>query len=126
MINVTVHDVTVLLGSNADDAPEQMARAYAWLGEHITVTEASGVYTSPPYGGVGSDYLNRVITGCFSGSIAEFEAMAKAREAFQGRERNTRIVAIDIDLISYDNTPVRPADMTRDYFLRGVKELQRV
>ncbi len=123
---ITSHEIIVLLGSNSDDASFQMASAFEWLGEHITVTATSGVYPSPPFGGMGSNYLNRVVKGVYCGSIEEFEAMVKAREIHQGREHSTPTVTIDIDLISYDLTPVRQADMTREYFLHGMKELRRV
>lgn len=126
MLTGVCHEIIVLLGSNSDDASEQMASAFEWLEEHITVTATSGVYYSPPFGGTGSDYLNRVVKGMYCGSIDEFEAIAKAREAFQGRTRCISTVTIDIDLISYDLLHVRPADMTREYFLQGMKELHRV
>lgn len=123
---ITCHEIIVLLGSNSDDAFCQMESAFEWLGEHITVTATSSVYPSPPFGGTGPNYLNRVVKGVYCGSIEEFEAMAKARETHQGREHSTPTVIIDIDLISYDLTPVRQADMTREYFLQGMKDLRKV
>lgn len=123
MISEPSHEITVLLGSNSTDAAVQMAIASGWLGEHMSVTAASGVYPSPPFGGEGPEYLNRVVKGTYSGSIEKFEAMAKIQERCQGRKRCSTIVTIDIDLISYDMVPVRPADMTRGYFLQGLKEL---
>lgn len=119
-------EIIVLLGSNAPDAGIQMASVFNWLVEQITVTEASGVYTSPPFSGAGPEYLNRVVKGVFSGSADDFETIAKARENLQGRKRHSISVAIDIDLIIYNGMPVRPSDMNREYFLKGLHSLSAV
>lgn len=117
------HEIIVLLGSNSADAEEQMTQAFRWLKEQVSVTAMSAVYPSLPYDGTGPKYLNRVVKGTFTGSEKEFETIAKSRETMQGRQRESHTVAIDIDLITYDCIPVRPADMTREYYLQGVKNL---
>lgn len=110
-------------GSNAPGREQFMARAGEWLNRNFSNVETSGIYSSPALNGKSPDYLNMVARGDSEVSVSELNAAAKAFERAQGRTPESKLrgaIELDIDIIAADRTILRPAELTRAYFIRGL------
>lgn len=120
------HTAVICIGSNSSDAGAQMRRALA----HI-VTGGIVVACTPPYPtapeGVRTQhpYTNRIVilgTGLTHQQLlTSFKAYETARR--QACRHDADTVAIDIDIVVFDDEILRPPDYAAAYFRQGLEML---
>lgn len=118
---------TLSIGSNSPDRFSQMNRAMEWLRSEFCDVTASEVYSSRPVSGVGDDYCNMVARVSSELPPAEVIAKAKRFEVECGRTPQSKqlgSVPMDVDVVQCDALIIRPAEFTREYFMRGYRQLQ--
>lgn len=119
--------VLLSIGSNVGDREARVNDALAWLSGIISDFRHSHVYITAPYSGVGDNYANCVAEGHTALSLDEISAMTKDREVVAGRTKDAKIsgkVPLDIDIVIYNDTILRPKELERQYFLKGYTQLK--
>lgn len=117
--------ILVSIGSNAPQKHRIVENTLQWLAEFLVKSEISPVYETECFGDSNAPhYLNAVVGGYSDLSPEDLIALFKQRELQEGRERGSDIVLIDIDLIAYGDTVVRPNEIERPYFLIGYYKLK--
>lgn len=119
--------VLLSIGSNVEDREARVRDALAWLSGIISDFRHSCVYITAPYSGVGDNYANCVAEGYTELSMDEISALTKEREIVSGRTKDSKIsgkVPLDIDIVSYNDTILRPKELERQYFLKGYTQLK--
>lgn len=114
------------MGSNVDDRMARVAAAMTWIQSILQCTVCSGIYETDDFHPTGRKYCNAVVSGDTAMSQYEIDATAGLYELNAGRDEAARRrgdVPIDIDLVIWNGTVLRPRDMEREYFLRGFREL---
>jgi 2-amino-4-hydroxy-6-hydroxymethyldihydropteridine diphosphokinase len=118
--------VVISLGSNVEDRMARVAAAMTWIQSILHSTDCSGIYETDDFHPTGRKYCNAVMAGDTALSQGEIDAAAGLYELNAGRDEPARLrgdVPIDIDLVMWNGTVLRPRDMEREYFLRGYREL---
>lgn len=119
--------IIISLGSNTDNGEEMVSLAITWLANTFSNLRHSDIYATKAVGNGVGEYHNAVAEANTSLPAAEVTALLKKYEADSGRTPQMKalhIVPIDLDLVMYDNTIIRPSDFTCDYFLIGYKKLK--
>lgn len=114
------------MGSNVEDRMARVAAAMTWIQSILQCTVCSGIYETDDFHPTGRKYCNAVMAGDSALSQDEIDATAGLYELNAGRDEAARRrgdVPIDIDLVIWNGTVLRPRDMEREYFLRGFREL---
>lgn len=95
----------------------------AFIESAMIVTKTSGAYPSDPEGNpTAPPYTNQIV------QILTDHPYEQLHRIFKDYETPIRIkanigtlVAIDIDIIIYDNVIIRPLDYTSSYYRKGLK-----
>lgn len=123
-------EVILGIGSNCGDRHGAVAEAIDWLSSILDGFRASSIYSTPPYGHPGPDYMNAVVCGRWKGELTEgggsLQSLCKEYESARGRDddsRRERRVPVDIDIVFSGGRVLRPEDWKRDYFTKGFREL---
>lgn len=114
------------LGSNCPAKEEMMAAATRWLASHFPAAASSGIYRTRALNGVAPDYLNMVVKVRTALEAERLIQLGKEFEAECGRSAESKrrgIVEMDVDLVKYGKTILRPEEFTRTYFLTGYNKL---
>lgn len=115
------------IGSNRDKE-ENMKRAEAMLRARFAYIRFSTVMETEPIGCPGAEcYLNQVALCCCDESLGEVQAALKRMEREIGRlpsDKATGRMPIDIDLIQWNDRPLKPADLQRCYVKEGLRQLR--
>ncbi len=72
------------------------------------------------------DFLNCVAIGTTQEDLSEVQRSLKAMEHSLGRcpeEKALGHIAVDIDLLQWNDQPLKPQDLARDYIVRGLSFL---
>lgn len=105
--------VTIMLGSNTGDRKANLDNAVKALSGHVDRIAVTRDIDNPDFTGRGPDYLNRLLTGTTTLPLPGLKAALKETETVLGRDRTTpRLVAIDIDIVVYDDEIVKPSEYT--------------
>lgn len=105
--------VTIMLGSNTGDRKANLDNAVKALSGHVDRIAVTRDIDNPDFTGRGPDYLNRLLTGTTTLPLPGLKAALKETETVLGRDRATpRLVAIDIDIVVYDDEIVKPSEYT--------------
>ncbi|MDE7472703.1 MAG: 2-amino-4-hydroxy-6-hydroxymethyldihydropteridine diphosphokinase [Muribaculaceae bacterium] len=113
------HHAIISLGSNSADKELKLNQALELLG--VAIVKSSGAY---------DDLIDNTPCRPYLNIVAEIEtnldhdtlrSRFKAIELKLGRDRRQDVVAIDIDIVIFDGTVMRPTDYERPYFQTGVK-----
>lgn len=123
-----MNKATVCVGSNSPDAKHKVSNAITWLQTMLTEYQCHGPYPTEPYGAGASDapYFNAVITGHTCHTIEHLTSLFKNYETANGRVHGSSFPAridIDIDLVVWNDTILRPADYAAPYFTEGFRHL---
>ena len=103
-----LHSACLGLGSNSDPVLNLQA-AVKELGESLTIDAVSGAWQSPAHGCEAPDYVNAALLVRTTLSKDELHLLLKRIEHDLGRQPNpSLLVAIDIDLLIFDGTVLRP------------------
>ena len=113
------HSAVISLGSNTADNETKIGQAIEMLG--VKVVQSSGTYDDSVDNNPWHPYLNliaRIETELEHDALREH---FKEIERQLGRDRQSNTVAIDIDIVIFDGTVMRPGDFARPYFQTGYK-----
>lgn len=111
------------MGSNVEDAPKHMIRAFAYLATLGKVVLCTIPYlTDPENTSHDSAYSNQLIVLRTSLSQSELRDKTKQYESTH-RVSAKPWVTIDIDTVVFNGTVVRPIDYAAVYFKRGMRML---
>ncbi len=108
--------IILALGSNLGDRSENLARARALLSQTLTITAASPIYETAPWGVIEQpDFLNQALVAETDMPPDALLTLAKDIEARMGRDFGTirygpRV--IDIDIIGYGDIILTSALLT--------------
>lgn len=125
-MSTVLHEAVLSLGSNTADRRERMAAAIGFAESLGCGCRVSEIYETPALNGRDAAYLNAVAFVSTSLERAEVEALAKEWERKCGRLPEHKAlgrVCIDVDLVVWDSTVLRPSDFGRGYFSRGYSQL---
>ncbi len=126
-MNTTTQDIPVLLtiGSNAHDAARRVNEACDYLRGLISGIRFSNTVCAPSYTGVGADYINIAVTGTCTCSNEALHQELRRYEDAHGRRRPDvhGIVAIDIDIVTYDGEVLKPSDMAQPWLGRALARI---
>ena len=121
------HSSIICLGGNALATRGEIELATELLAQLGIITAQTESYPTPPeYEGEKFPYLNRVVLLHTSLSLQELEKRTKSYEYSKravNKEKNR--VNIDIDIVTFDNQTIRPADASASYFRIGISKLQK-
>ena len=118
--------VVISLGSNVEDRMSRVAAAMTWIQSILRSTACSGIYETDDFHPTGRKYCNAVMAGDTALSQSDIDTAVRLYELNAGRDESARLrgdVPIDIDLVIWNGSVLRPRDMEREYFLRGFREL---
>lgn len=122
--------IILSIGSNTRDALDKVTETCGWLLDgadgHLSNIQISSTYTTPEHSGRHPDYVNAVASAYSDSSADKLTSLFKHREQQAGRtieSKQTGLVPLDIDLLVYGDTILRPRDMTRDHTLIGLRQL---
>lgn len=114
------------IGSNSSDRYEKMSMTIERLNSLLNIEAASSVYETLPWGGGDKLYINCVMAGTTSMDMECLIEMTKELEKQCGRDEETKkqgIVPIDLDIVIWNDTVLRPKELSRDYFVTGYRQI---
>lgn len=117
---------TLCLGANGPDADAQIAHAAGLLYAMGTAAASTIPYpTEPEFAGDVAPYLNMIIE---LDTALDYEELLLSTKHYQDETRRAAacapFVAIDIDLVEWNGTVMRPADAGSQYFRKGLELLK--
>lgn len=121
-----LHEVVVSLGSNEHPRCRRIEEAIATMRRVLSECEVSDIYETPEIHGFGDPYMNAVLAGRTRMNHAALEHFSKQYELGAGRDvmaREEGRVPIDIDIVIWDGTVVRPKDYAQSFFRIGYTAL---
>ena len=110
------------IGSNCGDRSVNVRNGLIWLSQHLTDFRSSSIYATPDCHGGTKEYFNAVACGKTYDTPQNLELLCKQYEALCGRDdtmRKSGNVPVDIDLVIYDGSVLRPNDFKREFFKIG-------
>lgn len=115
--------VVISVGSNVPDRVSQVEDVLGWFKREFFHVKTSLVYETPDYSGKDVVYANAVVKAETPWDRESVEVFLRLKEVTQGRNDECRrlgIVPIDLDLVMYNDTAVRPEELERRYFTIGM------
>lgn len=117
----------LVLGSNfrKEEKIEKARKALQSLFPDICFAEA--VYTKPVDCNCTENFLNQVAAITTGHSQEQVCCLLKEIECSLGRTPGDKAkcqIPIDIDLVMWNNSILKPADLSREYIHRGIEELE--
>lgn len=116
------------LGSNCGDRRKNVTSAMEYVQGIITVTGCSSIYETPEIHGLDRLYYNAVLRGATNMDYDDFNRLLKSFEIAAGRDEECRLkgdVPVDIDIVIWNGSVVRPKDFAQDFFRIGYREISR-
>lgn len=123
-----MNTAVISLGSNVTDREEIVRSAIADIQHEFMVEAVSAVYEAPDDRYAAMPYSNAVMRLSTDLGHDLLHAHFKAMESRYGRtpeSKKSRQVPLDIDIVIFNDTIVRPADFSRSYFIHGYTILPR-
>lgn len=123
------HLVWLVLGSNlpGEKAVQQVLKAQEMVAEAFDGTvRFSTTYCTPAEGHASGVYANAVGCGQTARGLESLEMFCKECERRLGRTEKTPgnpLIAVDIDVVRYDDTIVRPKNLQMSFMQQGMNEL---
>ena len=122
---MTLHNVLIALGSNTGNRQGNLSEALVKCKDFIQTNRLSPVIETKPIGHTNNPYLNQLFSGTTSLTLEKLLDNTKRIENEMGRDRSNRgNVAIDIDIILYDQQKLHFTDWERDYMKQLVTQLK--
>ena len=118
----------ISIGSNVPDKEWRIASVCKELESYFCAWEASTLYTTPAVGRCTGlpDYCNAVARIATTDDYDRLKAFFKQKEAEQGRRHDSTLpalVPLDIDIVVWEGTVLRPRDMEQEYMRIGLRQL---
>lgn len=110
------------IGSNCGDRLNNVREGLNWLSQYLYGFKSSSIYPTPDCQGGVKIYFNAVACGTTQLSAALLIQMCKQYELSHGRDQEKRLsgdVPIDIDLVVFNDSVLRPNDFKREFFKIG-------
>lgn len=123
-----MNTAVISLGSNVTGREEIVRSAIADLRHEFVVEAVSDVYDAPDDRYAAMPYSNAVMRLSTDLGHAPLRAYFKAMECRYGRtpeSKESRQVPLDIDIVIFNDSVVRPDDFSRPYFIHGYALLPR-
>ncbi len=122
---MTLHNVLIALGSNTGNRQGNLSEALVKCKDFIQTNRLSPVIETKPIGHTNNPYLNQLFSGTTSLTLEKLLDNTKSIENEMGRDRSNREnVAIDIDIILYDQQKLHFTDWERDYIKQLLTQLK--
>lgn len=122
---MTLHNVLIALGSNTGNRQGNLSEALVKCKDFIQTNRLSPVIETKPIGHTNNPYLNQLFSGTTSLTLEKLLDNSKSIENEMGRDRSNREnVAIDIDIILYDQQKLHFTDWERDYIKQLLTQLK--
>ena len=122
---MTLHNVLIALGSNTGNRQGNLSEALVKCKDFIQTDRLSPVIETKPIGHTNNPYLNQLFSGTTSLTLEKLLDNTKRIENEMGRDRSNRgNVAIDIDIILYDQQKLHFTDWERDYIKQLLTQLK--
>ena len=121
-----VSTAVLSIGSNAPNRHDMMACCKLWLERTFELTACASAYSTPAINGKDADYLNTVAVITTTLPMAELSAVLKDYEKQCGRTPESKllgVIPIDLDIVMWNCTEVRPNDYKQEYFQKGWREI---
>lgn len=121
-----LHEVVVSLGTNDPPRCRRILEAIAAMRGLLLDCRVSDIYETPEIHGCGDPYMNAVLSGWTRMDQMELERFSKQYEVESGRDafaRKEGRVPIDVDIVIWDGTVVRPKDYAQSFFKIGYTAL---
>lgn len=121
-----VSTAVLSIGSNAPNRHDMMACCKQWLEHTFELTAFASAYSTPAINGKDADYLNTVAVITTTLPMAELSAVLKDYEKQCGRTPESKllgVIPIDLDIVLWNSTVVRPNDYKQEYFQKGWREI---
>ena len=123
---MTLHNVLIALGSNTGNRQGNLSEALVKCKDFIQTNRLSPVIETKPIGHTNNPYLNQLFSGTTSLTLEKLLDNTKRIENEMGRDRSNRgNVAIDIDIILYDQQKLHFTDWERDYIKQLLTQLKK-
>lgn len=121
------NNAIICLGANGADAAAQLARAFLAIQGIGKVVKATPVYPSDPeFARDAAPYLNRIVEITTDTTYDSALQITKNYQTIiRMRNRIEPLVAIDIDIVSWNGYVLRPADASARYFRKGMEMLKK-
>lgn len=122
------HKAVICLGANVPygSASANIAAAFHLVSQQGDIVDYTAPYfTDAEYAGDAAPYLNQII---LLRTLCQYEALQRLFKAHEAEVRplaQAPLVAIDIDIVMWDDVIVRPADAAARYFAKGIEMLNR-
>lgn len=119
---------TLCIGATVADKEEQVAKACRFVATLGTVVADSGCFPTPPEGcPAGTEpYANRVVVLRTGLEHSRLRALTKEYQDRCREASGEAGVAIDIDIVVFDDLVLRPADAASGYFRAGMAALRQI
>ena len=122
---MTLHNVLIALGSNTGNRQGNLSEALVKCKDFIQTNRLSPVIETKHIGHTNNPYLNQLFSGTTSLTLEKLLDNTKRIENEMGRDRSNRgNVAIDIDIILYDQQKLHFTDWERDYIKQLLTQLK--
>lgn len=121
-----MNNAIISIGCNKSDRLTRIDNAIRWLKDNFNQCLCSQVYEMPAINGIDRPYLNSVIQISTDKDIQELTALFKNYEIICGRTSRSKaegIIPLDIDIIIWNDTIVRPKEYAFEYFMKGYVQL---
>lgn len=118
----------ISLGANTATAATALDSALELLGAYGTITRSSGNFYAAAEGNPGAPpYLNNIVELDTAMDYRQLQSLTKDYEK-QARTAAAAapLVAIDIDIVVFDGTVLRPEMMQAQYFTKGMRALSEI
>ena len=118
----------ICLGSNSPNRAEMIRRAISKVeAEYPSGIAVSHIYETPAIDGVSPSYSNAVMMFDSPCDYEQTQLQLKCIEREMGRtaqSKATGIVEIDLDVVMFNGTVMRPKDFNRNYFQIGYNHIK--
>ena len=122
---MTLHNVLIALGSNTGNRQGNLSEALVKCKDFIQTNRLSPVIETKPIGHTNNPYLNQLFSVTTSLTLEKLLDNTKSIENEMGRDRSNREnVAIDIDIMLYDQQKLHITDWERDYLKQLLTQLK--
>ncbi|MEG1574818.1 MAG: 2-amino-4-hydroxy-6-hydroxymethyldihydropteridine diphosphokinase [Bacteroidales bacterium] len=122
-----MNHVVIGIGSNLPDSKRIVKRCCEDIGSIVLSSLFSSCYQTVAVGTIPqADYHNCVGIIDTDSDYAEMRSVFKAMEKKEGRTPDGKlhgVVALDIDIVIWNDTVISPRDLTQDYIQKGLKQL---
>lgn len=113
----------ICIGSNSSDGCQRVQQAIIWLGGKTCILAQSQIYKTPDIKQGITTYYNAVVAVSSSFTLTEFSSLTKDYEHSVGRNHNSSVTTIDIDIVVYKDQIIRLWDFYQQYFQIGFLQL---